>query len=74
MLFLLVVGNFIQLLFAVDVGITVILFRVGAIVGLRRRRLWRGFAELSYESRTASVLSVEWGLSLGDCVVTVRDV
>ncbi len=71
MCFLLVVGKFIELLLVVEVGFTVIFVLVGAVVGLRRRRLCKGFVELLYESRNAPALSVEWGVSLGVCVVGV---
>ncbi len=75
MCFLLVVGKFIELLSVVVVGITDIFGLVGDVVGLRCRRLCKGFAELSYESRNASVQSVvAWCLRRGStcCVVGAR--
>ena len=64
--------EFICLLSVGEVGVAVIFCRVGVVVGLRRPRLRKGFAELSYETRGAPVHSVEWGLSLGVYVVGGR--
>ena len=43
--FLLVMVKFIRVLSVVEVGIAVIFGGVGAVVGLRRRQLFTGFAE-----------------------------
>jgi len=44
---------------------------VGAVVGCRSRPLLTGFSEVSYDACVAVVLSVEWGLWVGFCVVWV---
>ena len=74
MCFVILLCGFICLWFVGEVGVAFTFFLVGAIFSLPRRRLMKGFAEFSYASRFAPVLSVVWGLSRSVCVMGRRDV
>ena len=55
-------------------GIMVVFFVVGAVVGCRSRRLFADFFESSYESCVIVGRAVTWGLLVVICVVWVHAV